>query len=99
MNREKQRLYHLCCGRPVSWHRFAQAIVEQASVVPGWDLCLKPKAIVSIPSREYPTPALRPANSRLDCRRLEKHFSLRMPDWQPYLVRMLQLLALKQDDC
>lgn len=99
MNREKQRLYHLCCGRPVSWHKFAQAIVEQASAIPGWDMCLKPKAIVSIPSSEYPTPALRPANSRLDCRRLEKHFSLQMPDWQPYLVRMLQLLALKQNDC
>ena len=42
-------------------------------------------------------PARRPANSRLDCSRLESDFGLQMPDWQPYLERMLQLLALKQN--
>ncbi len=97
MNRETQRRYHLCCGRPVSWHQFAHAIVDLARATPGFDLRLKPEAIIAIPSSEYPTTAARPANSRLDCGRLEKEFGLRMPDWQPYLVRMLQLLALKQN--
>ena len=97
MNRETQRRYHLCCGRPVSWHQFACAIVDLAGATPGFDLRLKPEAIIAIPSSEYPTAAARPANSRLDCGRLEKEFSLRMPDWQPYLVRVLQLLALKQN--
>ena len=97
MNRETQRRYHLCCGRPVSWHRFAHAIVDLAGATPGFDLRLKPEAIIAIPSSEYPTAAARPANSRLDCGRLEKEFGLQMPDWQPYLVRMLQLLALKQN--
>jgi dTDP-4-dehydrorhamnose reductase len=97
MNRETQRRYHLCCGRPVSWHEFAQAIIKLAAATPGFDLRLKPEAIVAIPSSEYPTVAARPANSRLDCTRLEKEFGLQMPDWQPYLARMLQLLALKQN--
>ncbi len=97
MNRETQRRYHLCCGRPVSWHQFAHAIVDLAGPTPGLDLRLKPEAIIAIPSSEYPTAAARPANSRLDCGRLEKEFGLQMPDWQPYLVRMLQLLALKQN--
>ena len=97
MNRETQRRYHLCCGRPVSWHQFAHAIVDLARATPGFDLLLKPEAIIAIPSSEYPTAAARPANSRLDCGRLEKEFGLQMPDWQPYLVRMLQLLALKQN--
>lgn len=97
MNRETQRRYHLCCGRPVSWHEFAQAILKLAAATPGFDLRLKPEAIIAIPSSEYPTAATRPANSRLDCGRLEKEFGLQMPDWQPYLVRMLQLLALKQN--
>ena len=47
--------------------------------------------------RHYPTPARRPANSQLDCRRLEADFGLAMPDWQSYLERMLQLLALKRN--
>ena len=97
MNREKQRLYHLCCGRPVSWHEFACTIVELAGAMPGFDLRLTPEAIRAIPSSEYPTAAVRPLNSRLDCARLESDFGLRMPDWQPYLARMLQLLSLKQN--
>ena len=65
--------------------------------MPGADLRLTPAAIRRIPTSEYPTPALRPANSRLDCTRLESDFGLRMPDWQPYLARMLELLALKRN--
>ena len=97
MNRETQRRYHLCCGRPVSWHEFATTIVTLARALPGFDLRLTPGAIRAIPSRDYPTAAARPLNSRLDCTRLEHDFGLRMPDWQPYLVRMLQLLSLKQN--
>lgn len=97
MNREKQRLYHLCSGRPVSWHEFACAIVDRARAMPGFNLRLTSEAIRSIASSEYPTAAVRPANSRLDCTRLERDFGLQMPDWEPYLVRMLQLLSLKQN--
>ncbi|HSN64817.1 MAG TPA: dTDP-4-dehydrorhamnose reductase [Azonexus sp.] len=97
MDREEQRLYHLCCGRPVSWHEFARTIIELAGAMPGFDLRLTPEAIRAIPSSEYPTVAARPLNSRLDCAHLEHDFGLRMPDWQPYLARMLQLLSLKQN--
>ena len=97
MNREQQRLYHLCCGRPVSWHEFARTIVGRARAMPGFDLRLAPEAIVGIPGSQYPTAAVRPANSRLDCSRLERDFGLLMPDWEPYLARMLQLLSLKQN--
>lgn len=97
MNREKQRLYHLCCGRPVNWHEFACTIVARARAMPGFDLRLAPEAIIAIPGSEYPAAAVRPANSRLDCARLERDFGLQMPDWEPYLLRMLQLLSLKQN--
>jgi dTDP-4-dehydrorhamnose reductase len=94
---DTQRLYHLCSGRPANWHEFALTIVELARAMPGFDLRLKPAAIAAIPSSEYPTAARRPLNSRLDCARLESDFGLQMPDWQPYLARMLQLLSLKQN--
>ncbi|MBS1140695.1 MAG: dTDP-4-dehydrorhamnose reductase [Proteobacteria bacterium] len=97
LEKGENRLYHLAASRPVSWCEFAQTIVGLAGQVPGFDLCLKPGAIRAISSSEYPTPARRPANSRLDCSRLENDFGLQMPDWQPYLERMLQLLALKQN--
>ena len=93
----KNEIYHLAATRPVSWCEFARTIVGLAGQMPGFNLRLKPEAIHAITTTEYPTPARRPANSRLDCTRLETDFGLQMPDWQPYLARMLQLLALKQN--
>ena len=93
----ENRIYHLAAARPVSWCTFARAIVDRAEAVPGFDLRLRREAIRAITTAEYPTPARRPANSQLDCRRIESDFGLTMPDWQPYLERMLQLLALKQN--
>lgn len=90
------RLYHLAAARPVSWHEFARTIVELAGRTPGFALRLDPSAVYPIPTGDYPTAARRPKNSRLDCRRLETDFGLQMPDWQPYLERLLQLLSLKQ---
>lgn len=97
LEKGENRLYHLASARPVSWYLFAQSIVALAAVAPGFNLRLRPEAIRPIASDEYPSAARRPLNSRLDCSRLEKDFGLQMPDWQPYLERMLQLLALKQN--
>lgn len=97
MEAGEHRLYHLAAANPLSWHGFAKIIVEQAAAMPGFDLCLHTEAIQAIPSSAYPTPAVRPMNSRLDCTKLETDFDLQMPDWQPYLGRMLQLLSLKQN--
>ena len=93
----EQRLYHLAAARPVSWCDFARTIVGLAGARDDFALKLVPEAICAIPSSDYPTPARRPRNSRLDCCKLETDFGLTMPDWQPYLERMLQLLALKQN--
>ena len=91
------RLYHLAAARPVSWCDYARTIVRLAANQPGFSLKLQPEAIHAIPSSAYPTPAARPTNSRLDCSRLKQDFGLIMPDWQPYLERILQLLSLKQN--
>lgn len=85
------RLYHLSAAQPVSWCAFAREIVRLASEQ-GRALQLHADAIQPIPSSAYPTPARRPANSRLDCRQLERDFCLQLPGWQPYLERMLPLL-------
>lgn len=88
-------LYHLAAANPVSWCGFARAIVEDAAHTPGFSGLPAPESIAAIGTADYPLPAPRPVNSRLDCSRLEGDFGLEMPDWRPYLNRMLQLLALK----
>jgi len=97
LEKDENRLYHLAAAHPVSWCEFARIIVGLAGAMPGFDLRLLADGVQAIGTADYPTPARRPANSRLDCSRLEADFGLQMPDWQPYLARMLQLLALKQN--
>ena len=87
---DENRLYHLAAANPVSWCDFARRVVDLARSQ-GAALRLDAAAIKAITTAEYPTPARRPANSRLDCSRLEADFDLLMPDWQPYLERMLQV--------
>lgn len=90
------QIYHLAGTGAVSWNGFAREIVRQASRTHGFELKLLPENIAAIPTSDYPLPAARPANSRLDCSKLEADFGVELPDWRPYLSRMLQLLALKK---
>jgi dTDP-4-dehydrorhamnose reductase len=73
-------VYHLACGGHTSWFGFARAILEQ-DARNGAPL---PK-LTPIPTSDYPTPAKRPANSRLDCAKLERVFGVRLPAWEAAL--------------
>lgn len=68
--------YHLTCSGATSWYGFASAIAE-------FEGCATP--IIPIPSADYPTPARRPANSRLDNGKLARVFGLKLPDWRDAL--------------
>ena len=50
---------------------------------------MTPERVDPIPTRDYPTPATRPLNSRLDVSKLERALNIRMPDWQPQLALTL----------
>jgi dTDP-4-dehydrorhamnose reductase len=76
-------IYHYSGLPHISWFGFAQHIfaeVERASIYP--------KAIPqlnAITTADYPTPAKRPANSKLDCSKLEQAFGITPSDWQSAL--------------
>ena len=93
---EDSRLYHLAAADPVSWCGFAREILRLAAGTPGFEGLPVPESVTGIGTVDYPLPARRPANSRLDCGKLERDFDLELPDWRPFLSRMLQLLALKR---
>ena len=76
--------YHLTGLGETSWFGFAEAIGEQLRSTG------KPCArLVPIASSEYPTPAQRPLNSRLDCSRLQTAWNVRLPTWQGALADCL----------
>ena len=62
-------LYHLTASGETSWHDFARHIIDRASTN-GAILKLTADEVQPIPTADYPTPARRPANSRLHTRKL-----------------------------
>ncbi|HKS13026.1 MAG TPA: dTDP-4-dehydrorhamnose reductase [Pseudomonas sp.] len=78
-------LYHLTAQGHTSWFGFAQAIGEhlKARGLPCAEL-------LPIPSSDYPTPARRPLNSRLDCTRLAREWQVSQPNWREALIDCLK---------
>jgi dTDP-4-dehydrorhamnose reductase len=84
---ELSGLYHLAATGEVSWHGYASYVIEFAKANAEQ---LAVTAVVPVETTAYPTPACRPANSRLDTRKLREKFSLHLPDWQSGVTRMLR---------
>ena len=80
--------YHLVAGGETTWHAYARHVIEYARAR-GCSLRVAPDAILPVPTRAFPTPAQRPANSRLDTRKLQQAFGLTLPAWQRGVDRML----------
>jgi dTDP-4-dehydrorhamnose reductase len=76
--------FHLSAQGETSWFGFASAIGEHLKTAG------KPCArLVPISSSEYPTPAQRPLNSRLDCSRLQATWKVYLPEWHAALADCL----------
>jgi dTDP-4-dehydrorhamnose reductase len=80
-------IYHLAPAGETSWHAYASYVIEFARAH-GETLAVE--AVNPIATTEYPTPANRPLNSRLDTVKLRDAFSLRLPHWQTDVTRMLR---------
>jgi dTDP-4-dehydrorhamnose reductase len=71
-------IYHATSAGETTWAGFAAAIVEAGAQRLG----VPRVPVIPIATREYPTPARRPANSCLDCSKLQRVFGLKLPPWQ-----------------
>lgn len=89
-------VYHLVNAGETSWYGFASAIVDQYQglvTTREWP-ALAVKDIQPIAATEYPTPARRPANSRLSTTKLESTFGVSLPAWPQALHHVMQELVL-----
>jgi dTDP-4-dehydrorhamnose reductase len=80
--------YHYCGKGVTSWHGFAEEIFRLA----GDYASLKVKRVEPISTSEYPTSALRPTSSILDCSVLESTFNIHPQPWAESLAHMLDVL-------
>ena len=85
----KTGLYHLVAGGETTWHGYARFVLEQARVA-GVELKASPDAVDAVPTSAFPTPAIRPHNSRLNTAKLQSTFGLALPHWQAGVARMLR---------
>lgn len=72
-------IYHMCNLGETTWHGFAQEIFDTAREK-GQTLAVR--QVDGITSADYPTPAKRPHNSRLNTEKLRNVFNVTLPEWQ-----------------
>ena len=86
---ETYGVFHMTGGGEASWAEFAKAVFAQAQA-----FGRPPVEVIPISTAEYPTPARRPANSRLDGARLQRDYGIALPDWREFLPPVVaRLLA------
>jgi len=79
-------IYHLIAAGETTWHAYASKVIEFAKAQ---GVELQVQAINAVPTSAFPTPAKRPANSRLNTEKFQKTFGLNLPDWTVGVERML----------
>ena len=76
-------VFHAAGSGETTWHGLALAVFAAASR----HGAKTPASVAAITTADFPTPARRPANSRLDCGRLHAVFGIRLPPWRDSLSR------------
>lgn len=80
-NAELKGVFHLTCRGETSWCGFAREIIRRARNR-GMGLAMDESKVLPITTNDYPAPAPRPINSRLDVTRIEQLLDLELPEWQ-----------------
>ena len=88
-------VYNLVPKGEVSWYDFAKYILVKTQKY-GVKFKVKPENIIPISTKDYPTPAKRPANSRLDVTKIIDTFGIYIPHWQKHADRFIDELYVKE---
>ena len=81
-------IYHLAAAGETTWHAYAEYVLLTAKRLKP-EMAYKVKEVAAVPTSEFPTPAQRPLNSRLNCSRLQNDLQCQLPDWQKGVDAML----------
>lgn len=81
--------YHAVAAGETTWHDYACKVIEWARAR-GLPIKVAAGAVRAVPTSEFPTPARRPLNSRLDTGKLRTAFDLALPQWEQGVLRMLR---------
>lgn len=82
-------LYHVVASGVTNWHAYAQFVIAEA-IKAGKAMKVHPETIKPIATSDYPVPAKRPANSRLDTSLFQRTFNLQLPHWEHGVSHVLK---------
>jgi dTDP-4-dehydrorhamnose reductase len=91
-NRAPYGVYHFAGAGEASWFDFASAIIEMST-----DQRRGSPRIIPIRTSEYPTPAIRPADTRLDCTAVVRAFGVQLRPWRQALAQTIHRLLINKD--
>lgn len=80
-------IFHLAGTGETTWAAFADKIFAASGTFDG-----KHIKVESISTADYPTPAKRPANSRLNCNKLEQRYGIRLPNWEESTIHVVETI-------
>jgi dTDP-4-dehydrorhamnose reductase len=81
-------IYHVAASGVTTWFEYANHVLAKAKQLkPSLNYAVK--EVLPVPTSEFPTPAQRPLNSRLNCSRLEQALQLQLPPWQTGVDQLL----------
>jgi len=80
--------YHLAAAGETTWHAYAEYVLQTAKRLKP-EIEYEVKEVAAVPTSEFPTPAQRPLNSRLNCSKLQNALQCQLPDWQKGIDSML----------
>jgi dTDP-4-dehydrorhamnose reductase len=84
--------YHVANDGETNWYDYALFIVREAKAL-GFPIKVGPHSIKPMSTSDYPTPASRPLNSRLNTEKFKKTFMLELPHWQDEVKKVLRALS------
>lgn len=86
---ELRGTFHMVGTGETTWADFAEFIFSVSAEMTG-----RAVKVTKIPTSQYPTPATRPANSRLDCTKLKSTHGIQLPHWQASTRNVVTTLSL-----
>ena len=87
-NESWRGIYHAAGSGSTTWHGLALATFQEAA-----KYGVAPPIITQIATADWPTPARRPADSRLDCGKLGQVFGIALPGWRNALSRTIKAVC------
>ncbi|MDJ0036574.1 dTDP-4-dehydrorhamnose reductase [Pantoea allii] len=79
-------VYHLVASGETNWYEYASKVIEYAK---NKGVAIKAQEIAAVPTSAFPTPANRPANSRLNTSKFSTAFNITLPYWENGIVRLV----------